>query len=138
LRVQPVAQGGRTNKDAARRKKARVPKAITFKTKPEIALEQIRKAYAAGVPRGAVLIDASYRHVGKVVSIDDNGSGVIARVSEIRPSPPSSPLLLSPKRREGRAGKAAQIGAGLRVHLPQLLLSGAVACEASVLSRSPP
>ena len=47
-------------KDAARRKKARVPKAITFKTKPEIALEQIRKAYAAGVPRGAVLMDASY------------------------------------------------------------------------------
>jgi SRSO17 transposase len=47
-------------KDAARRKKARVPKAITFKTKPEIALEQIRRAYAAGVPRGAVLIDASY------------------------------------------------------------------------------
>src|SRR5712672_1919012 len=47
-------------KDAARRKKARVPKAITFKTKPEIALEQIRKAYAAGVPRGAALIDASY------------------------------------------------------------------------------
>ena len=30
-------------KDAARRKKARVPKAITFKTKPEIALEQIRE-----------------------------------------------------------------------------------------------
>jgi SRSO17 transposase len=47
-------------KDPVRRKKARVPKAITFKTKPEIALEQIRKAYAAGVPRGAVLIDASY------------------------------------------------------------------------------
>ena len=47
-------------KDAARRKKARVPKEIRFKTKPEIALEQIRKAYAAGVPRGAVLIDASY------------------------------------------------------------------------------
>jgi SRSO17 transposase len=46
--------------DAARRKKARVPKAITFKTKPEIALEQIRKAYAAGVPRGVVLTDASY------------------------------------------------------------------------------
>jgi SRSO17 transposase len=46
--------------DAARRKKARVPKAITFKTKPEIALEQIRAACAAGVPRGAVLTDASY------------------------------------------------------------------------------
>ena len=46
--------------DAARRKKARVPKAIKFKTKPEIALEQIRAACAAGVPRGAVLTDASY------------------------------------------------------------------------------
>jgi SRSO17 transposase len=47
--------------DAARRKKARVPKAITFKTKSEIALEQIRAAAcAAGVPRGAALLDASY------------------------------------------------------------------------------
>jgi SRSO17 transposase len=45
---------------AARRKKAHVPKAITFKTKPQIALEQIRVAWAAGVPRGAVLFDASY------------------------------------------------------------------------------
>jgi SRSO17 transposase len=47
-------------KDAARRKKARVPKAITFKTKPEIALEEIRAACTAGVRRGAVLLDASY------------------------------------------------------------------------------
>jgi SRSO17 transposase len=46
--------------DAARRKKAHVPKAITFKTKPQIALEQIREACAAGVPRGVVLTDASY------------------------------------------------------------------------------
>ncbi len=46
--------------DAARRKKARVPKAIAFKTKPEIALKQIQAACAAGVPRGAVLTDASY------------------------------------------------------------------------------
>src|SRR5258708_3125678 len=46
--------------DAARRKEAHVPKAITFKTKPQIALEQIRGALAAGVPRGVVLTDASY------------------------------------------------------------------------------
>jgi SRSO17 transposase len=46
--------------DAARRKKAHVPKAIAFKTKPQIALEQIRKACAAGVARGVVLADASY------------------------------------------------------------------------------
>ncbi len=46
--------------DAARRKKARVPEEIAFKTKPEIALEQIRAALAAGVARGVVLMDASY------------------------------------------------------------------------------
>src|SRR5512145_275389 len=46
--------------DAARRKKVHVPKAIKFKTKPQIALEQIRAASAAGVPPGTVLFDASY------------------------------------------------------------------------------
>jgi SRSO17 transposase len=46
--------------DAARRKKARVPEEIAFKTKPQIALEQIRWACAAGVASGAVLMDASY------------------------------------------------------------------------------
>jgi SRSO17 transposase len=47
-------------KDAARRQKARIPKDIAFKTKPQIALEQIRAACAVGVPRGVVLFDASY------------------------------------------------------------------------------
>jgi len=47
-------------KDAARRKKARIPEDIAFKTKPQIALEQIRAACAANVPRGVVLFDASY------------------------------------------------------------------------------
>src|SRR3990170_2835103 len=47
-------------KDAARRNKAHVPEAIAFKTKPQIALEQIRGACEAGVPRGVVLMDASY------------------------------------------------------------------------------
>jgi SRSO17 transposase len=46
--------------DAHRREKARVPAAIKFNTKPQIALEQIRAAHAAGIPRGVVLLDASY------------------------------------------------------------------------------
>jgi SRSO17 transposase len=46
--------------DAARRQKARVPEQVAFKTKPEIALDQIRAACAAGVPKGVVLMDASY------------------------------------------------------------------------------
>src|SRR5437763_2807992 len=46
--------------DAERRKKTRVPEEIEFKTKPQIALDQIRAACAAGVPRGVVLDDSSY------------------------------------------------------------------------------
>jgi SRSO17 transposase len=46
--------------DAERRKKARIPEEITFKTKPQIALEQIHAACAAGVARGVVLMDAAY------------------------------------------------------------------------------
>ncbi len=47
-------------KDKARRNKAGVPRDIVFKTKPEIALEQIRWACEAGLPRGVALTDASY------------------------------------------------------------------------------
>jgi SRSO17 transposase len=46
--------------DAARRKKAHIPEGITFKTKPQIALDQIRAALAAGVAQGALLMDGSY------------------------------------------------------------------------------
>src|SRR6202162_3361258 len=46
--------------DAARREKAHVPEEIAFQTKPEIALEQIRAALAAGIPRGVLLMDAAF------------------------------------------------------------------------------
>src|SRR6202162_5139031 len=46
--------------DAARRNKAHVPETIRFKTKPQIALAQLRAALAAGVAPGVVLMDASY------------------------------------------------------------------------------
>ena len=47
-------------KDRARRKKAGVPKQIKFKTKPQIALEQVRWACESGLPRGVGLMDAAY------------------------------------------------------------------------------
>jgi SRSO17 transposase len=50
--------------DKARRKKAHVPASIRFKTKPQIALEQIRAALQAGVPPGVVLMDAGYGNNG--------------------------------------------------------------------------
>jgi SRSO17 transposase len=46
--------------DAARRSKAHVPDDVKFRTKPEIALRQIRAALMAGVARGVVLTDAAY------------------------------------------------------------------------------
>jgi SRSO17 transposase len=46
--------------DRARRRKACVPDGIAFKTKPEIALAQIRRAWEAGIPRGVGLMDAAY------------------------------------------------------------------------------
>jgi SRSO17 transposase len=46
--------------DAVRRRKAHVPAEIVFATKPEIALDQLRWACEAGLPRGVVLLDAGY------------------------------------------------------------------------------
>ena len=46
--------------DPVRRKTAGVPVDLTFATKPEIALAQMRQAIDAGVPSGVVLADAGY------------------------------------------------------------------------------
>jgi SRSO17 transposase len=46
--------------DPGRRQTAGVPAEITFQTKPEIALDQLRAAAGAGLPRGVVLMDAGY------------------------------------------------------------------------------
>ncbi len=46
--------------DAERRRQAKVPHTVGFQSKPEIALDQLRAACAAGVPRGVVLMDAGY------------------------------------------------------------------------------
>ena len=46
--------------DEGRRLKAHVPSDVTFRTKGEIALDQIRAALDAGLPRGVVLMDAGY------------------------------------------------------------------------------
>ncbi len=46
--------------DRARRKTAKVPEAIGFQTKTEIALDQIHAALADGIGRGVVLADAGY------------------------------------------------------------------------------
>ncbi len=47
-------------KDRVRRNKTGVPKETKFKTKPQIALEQIRWACGSELPRGVALMDAAY------------------------------------------------------------------------------
>jgi SRSO17 transposase len=46
--------------DPDRRSKAKIPDDIIFKTKPQIALGQLRAAHAAGIPLGTVLADSGY------------------------------------------------------------------------------
>ena len=46
--------------DLDRRKTAQIPEDIVFKTKPQIALDQMRAAHAGGIPLGTVRADAGY------------------------------------------------------------------------------
>lgn len=47
-------------KDPARRAEARIPDEIDFRTKPDLALEMIRRAKADGLPPGVLLADSAY------------------------------------------------------------------------------
>ena len=47
-------------KDRERCTKAGIPREIRFKTKPQIAFEQVRAAYDAGLPQAPVLMDCGY------------------------------------------------------------------------------
>jgi SRSO17 transposase len=86
--------------DEARREKAKVPPHIRFKTKPEIALDQLRAAVAAGLPRGVLLADAGYGNDARLrTGATALGLRYVAGVqSNILVWPPGS----SPRRR-GRA-----------------------------------
>ena len=46
--------------DTARRQEARIPEDVTFKTKPQLAVEMIGRAVADGVAKGVVLADSAY------------------------------------------------------------------------------
>ncbi|MEP7358892.1 MAG: IS701 family transposase [Anaerolineales bacterium] len=89
--------------DAARRKKAGVPEAITFQTKPEIALEQLRWACQAGLPRGVVLLDAGYgNHTGLRAEIGALGLSYAAGILSSTTVWPPGMAPLPPKPWSGR------------------------------------
>jgi SRSO17 transposase len=101
--------------DRARRERAGVPTQITFATKPQIALEQIRTAKASGVPAGVVLADAAY---GNDTSFRERLSEMGLRYSVgVHPTtsvwPPGvEPLPPRVKKRVGRPGKLLRRGRG--------------------------
>jgi SRSO17 transposase len=90
--------------DPARRVKAGVPEAITFETKPAIALGQLRQALAGDVPVGIVLGDAGYgNETGLRASLRDLGLLYVLGVqSSTTVWPPGmAPLPPRPKPRSG-------------------------------------
>jgi SRSO17 transposase len=49
----------------ARRREARIPEDVTFNTKPQLALQMIRRAVEDDVPKGIVLADSAYGASGE-------------------------------------------------------------------------
>ena len=96
--------------DHDRRKAAGVPDEIVFATKPQIALEQIRWAVRAGLPRGVVLMDPGYGHDGTLrAGVSSLGlayvAGVLCNDVVFDPDVEIEPDRPSPKRPQGRAGR---------------------------------
>jgi SRSO17 transposase len=82
--------------DGNRCGKAGVPAEIRFKTKPEIALTQIRWACKMGLPRGTVLLDAGFGHDSKLrTGITEEGLAYAAAIQ-------SQTLVWAPGTRPGR------------------------------------
>jgi len=98
--------------DKPRREKAGVPAEIAFATKPQIALEQIRAAKAAGVPAGVVLADSGY---GNSIDFRESLSGLELKYCVgVQPSTTvwtSERAPLPPKiRKSGRGRPATRLG----------------------------
>ena len=91
--------------DADRRAQAGVPATVSFKSKPEIAVDQIRAALAAGISKGVVLMDAGYgADTGLRTEITSLG---LAYVAGIQPhtsvwAPETGPLPPKPWSGRGR------------------------------------
>src|ERR1700674_3530676 len=102
--------------DRARRGKAGVPEEIAFKTKPEIALEQIRWAREAGLPGNMVLLDAGYGHDSKLrTGIAELGKRYVAGIQ-------SPTLVWGPRTRPPRTPKKGRRDAANAISAKELAL----------------
>jgi hypothetical protein len=102
--------------DRNRRGKAGVPEEITFKTKLEIALDQIRWACEAGLPGNMVLVDAGYGHDSKLRGgITELGKRYVAGIQ------PQTPLWAL-RTRLGPAAKKRRRDAANAISVKELAL----------------
>src|SRR2546422_744012 len=112
-----VGQGGWS--DAAvlgQGREVGVPEEITFKTKPEIALEQIRWACEADLPGGMVLLDAGYGHDSKLRrGITELGKRYVAGIQP-------QTLVWAPRTRPGRAPKKGRRDAANAISVKEVAL----------------
>lgn len=105
--------------DQARRWEAGIPESIDFATKPQIALEQMGAAKAAGVPVGTVIVDAAY---GTEFAFREELEAMgLAYVAGIQPAttvwaPGCAPRVPKPRTGPGRQPTRLQRGPG---HQPQ-------------------
>jgi SRSO17 transposase len=117
--------------DETRRRKAGVPDDITFKTKPEIALEQIQWACKLGLPGDVVVMDAGYgANTDLRTNITDMGlqyvAGIMPNTSVWEPG--NEPL--APKKSTGR-GRPAKLMHRSGEHQPISVKDLALALPAS-------
>jgi SRSO17 transposase len=102
--------------DDRRRCKAKVPNEIPFKTKPEIALEQIRWASEIGLPGDMVLLDAGYGHDATLrADITELGKSYVAGIQ-------SQTLVWAPRTRPGRVPKKGRRDAPNAVSVKEVAL----------------
>ena len=102
--------------DDVRRGKTGVPEEITFKTKPEIALDQIRWACEAGLPGNMVLVDAGYGHDSKLRrGITEFGKSYVAGIQP-------QTLVGAPRTRLGRAPKKGRRTAANAISVKEVAL----------------
>jgi SRSO17 transposase len=113
--------------DKKRRKQAGIPQEVKFQTKPQIALDQLREAVQAEIPRGVVVADAGYGVDGLFRSgVTELGLQYILGVQSSATvwAPGTEPLPPAPRKQYGRPPRLLRRAADHQpVSVKQLALS---------------
>ena len=144
--------------DVVRRREAHIPDEVIFKTKPELAIEMIRRAIKDGLPRGVVLGDSAYgdsstfrrelREMGLNYAVEVHSPTTVWRLTksgELRGEPMSvmdvghhmGHQFRKVTWREGTKGKMSSWFASCRVRVVKHTAGGADDEEVSLLMERP-